>query len=317
MENSWRKPKLDIQGQKIFWDQQAPHYEKADMTVDNQGELICVLEKYKEVPCKELITLGGAIGCRDPKVILDDIISRNERPFPKVFMNDLSKKQLQWAQEKILKDYTRSGFHITYLPGEIRSVCTKIKNHMPRRLLIGIYESRSFFEAQPSSQYPLCGFDEYLRNHNILGQELLLNWMRYETGGIFTSCGIRTLVTSLDHPKDKLGIKKSLETFYRSVTDAGTENISCLQIIGRSHNHRGFFLSHWYTQTGFIPMLKEAFPATLFSITKYQFPKGALFVIDPLRHQPTGIITVLNNVMGNILPQNQLKTLHAIRRLIL
>ncbi len=103
MEKYWRKPKLDIQGQKTFWDRQASLYEKADMTVDNQGELMCVLKRCREISFKELITLGGAVGCRDPKIILDDIISRNKKPLPRVLFNDLSSQQVAWAREKTLK----------------------------------------------------------------------------------------------------------------------------------------------------------------------------------------------------------------------
>jgi len=46
------------------------------------------------------------------------------------------------------------------------------------------------------------------------------------------------------------------------------------------------------------------------------FAKGMALVVDPIGVQPQGVVTVLNNVIGNVLPQSQHETLHAIKKII-
>ncbi len=312
MNGHWQKPEMNVEGQTIFWDDKAPIYDIADMTVDNQPEVDVVIERCREISCEEIITLGGAVGCRDPKMILEDILTRNAlEPFPSVTFNDLSPKMVDIARDKVLRRFIEMDFTICFVPGEIRKVCANIGKGKPRRLLIGVYNSRSFFVADPASGYPMCGFDEYSKNREILGVDLLFDWMRFESDhGLFES-GMRSLVCGSDEEKRRLTVKQDLHTFFESI-GSSTEIIG-LQIVGRTSGRNGFFISHWYRPTVFSRMLASVFPPSSFTITQYQFAKGMVCSIDPIDRTPCGVITVLNNVIGNVLPHHQLETLVAIR----
>src|SRR3989338_6312355 len=167
-ENGWRKPNLTVEGQRAFWNAQSSTYETEEMTTDNQGEIDETLAACREIDCEDIITLGGAVGCRDPKVILEDMFSRKITRVPKVVFNDLAPQQVERARTQILKPFIDQGVEMTFLPGEISGICQKITSR-PRRLVLGVYNCQSFFRAEPESGYPFCGYDEYLRNS---GEEL-------------------------------------------------------------------------------------------------------------------------------------------------
>lgn len=318
MKEYWRKPQLNVAGQSAFWDAQAAIYEGADMTVDNCQEMDVVIEQCREIPCSEIVTLGGAVGCRDPKMILEKLfpMSSSWRSWPRVVFNDLSFQQVEWAKGKVLKTYEDAGLKVTYFPGEIKNVCRNIGIRNPRRLIIGVYDCGSFFEAHPADGYPLCGYDEYLKNCEILGHEFLIDWMRYTPKGNLVSCGVRSEIGSSDSLEDQEAVKTVLQIIYHGTNNGGFKDVIGLQIIGRSPNRNGFFLSHWYKSSGFKRMLVDVFPVDSFSIKEFHFAKGMVFVVDPVGREPRGVITVLNNVIGNVLPQSQFETLSAIREII-
>lgn len=303
----WQKPILSVEGQLAFWDAQSEVYEGADMTVDNQKEMEVVIQCCREIQFNDLVTLGGAVGCRDPKMILDDLHDRGSDRNPVVFYNDLSGEQVRKAKESVLKPYTDNGLTIHYLPGEIIKVCENIP-HANRRLIIGVYDCHSFFNALPSDGYPTCGFDEYLKNSAILGSDFLMDWVRLNSENRMESYGVRAKVSVPDDTNKRDWIKNQI--------NVSTSQITALQIIGRMENNPGFFLSHWYTQSGFMGLLRSVFPSDSYNIRMETFAKGMVYIVDPVAVPYTGIVTILNNVVGNVLPDDQYKTLSAIKRII-
>jgi hypothetical protein len=244
-----------------------------------------------------------------------EYIFQQKKPLPKVIFNDLSQQQVQWAQKKILKKFTEIGVEIVYLHGEIKNICKNI-DKKSRRLIIGVYNCKSFFEPYSSNDNSLCGFDEYLKNHDIIGDNLFIDWIKYTPNNGLFSCGICSQVQYSDHSSKKNIIKNTLKSLYQDAEKEKFKNIIGLQIIGTTKNRKGFFLSHWYIPNGFKSMLKNIFPADSFSISESYFAKGMIFTIDPLNSTPCGVITILNNVMGNILPNDQIETLTSIKNLI-
>jgi hypothetical protein len=316
MNERWRKPYMNVKGQSIFWDAQAKTYEKALMTNDNQKEMDKVLESCKETSFEEIITLGGAVGCRDPKMILEDLMScKQDQPLPKVIFNDLSEKQVDYARDNILKKFEDLGVEISYIPGQIKDICKTIGKGKPRRLIMGVYNCLSFFKADPSAGYPLCGYDEYLQNSATIGDELLIDWVRYVPGGNLVSCGTRSRVSWTDGRDNQTVVKNMLKTINWGI-DSSIENVLGLQVIGRSENKVGFFLSHWYRPRIFRFMIEEIFPKNSFCIKEYDFAKGMIFVIDPIDTKTEGVVTILNNVIGNVLPQDQFETLTAVKKIM-
>lgn len=314
-EDGWRKPNLTVEGQKAFWDAQSDTYETEEMTTDNQGELDATLAACREINCEDIVTLGGAVGCRDPKVILEDTFSRKGVYVPKVVFNDLSPQQVERARASILKSFVDQGVAIEFLPGEISGICRNIASK-PRRLIIGVYNCQSFFKAEPESGYPSCGYDEYLRNGRILGEEFLFDWVGLSETRVFLSTGVRAKVSTLDEEVTKNAIRDSLSAMQRKVSDGSISSISALQIVGQTDGRDGFFLSHWYTQDGILALVQDVFGPDEFSISVKRFAKGMALVVDPVGITPQGVVTVLNNVIGNVLPQSQHETLQAIKRII-
>lgn len=312
----WCKPIMSVENQSAFWDAQSEIYESADMTVDNQMEMEVVIRSCREIQYQDLVTLGGAVGCRDPKMILEDLISRgvNGDQLPVVFFNDLASEQVRKAKESVLKPFTDGGLNVNYLPGEIRNICGNIPSR-PRRLIIGVYDCHSFFNAHPNDGYPNCGFDEYLKNSAILGSDFLMEWVKLTSENRMVSSGFRVRVSVNDNATNHSWIKNLLD-ISRGHVEVVPDDISALQIIGRHVDNPGFFLSHWYTQHGFGKLLESAFPSDRFVISTENFAKGMVFIVDPIGVKTSGVVTVLNNVIGNVLPDDQHETLCAIREII-
>jgi hypothetical protein len=318
MHEHWRKPHLTVEGQRAFWDDQAEGYENADMTVDNQREMEVVVEQCRNIDCREIITFGGAVGCRDPKLILEALKLDPAAPhmFPKITFNDLSERQVAWARTRTLRGFTDSGISIRYIPGEIKNVAGTIVPSVPLRLVIGVYECGSFFNAHPNEGHPMPGFDEYLKNWRILGKGFLMDWVRYSAGGIITSCGTRSRIDAFDPLENRQAVKNSLYVLCQGALNTSFEDVLGLQIIGRSADRNGFFLSHWYVGKSFRRMLEEVFPSHEFSMSEFHFAKGMVFSIERRGSRPQGVITTLNNVIGNVLPHSQHETLVAMKNLL-
>lgn len=68
-----------------------------------------------------------------------------------------------------------------------------------------------------------------------------------------------------------------------------------------------------YEQTRIL-LLDE--PTNQFDIRYTSFPKGILCVIEPRNTKPDGVVTILNNVLGNILPDEQLCTLESVKAVL-
>ncbi len=314
-EDGWRKPTLTVEGQKAFWDAQAATYENEEMTTDNQGEMDAVLDAYREVDCEDIVTLGGAVGSRDPKMLLEDTFSRTGGYVPRVVFNDLAPQQVNRAKSSILKSFIDDGVEMVFLSGEIAHVCREIERK-PRRLIIGVYNCEAFFKADPQVGYPFCGYDEYLRNERVLGEEFLFDWVELSETNEPTSTGIRAKISTSGEEIRKIAVRDSLAAMQREISSGAIPSIAALQIVGQTEGRSGFFLSHWYTPDGIHKLVGSVFRSNAFSISTRHFAKGMVLIVNPIGSKPQGVVTVLNNVIGNVLPQSQHQTLQAIKGIV-
>lgn len=307
-------PLLTKEGQTTFWNGQKD-YANTGMSNDIQAELDIVLEKSRQVHCRDIVTLGGAVGCRDPKVILEDMRSRGCGELPKVYFNDLADVLVLRARDEFLKPFTEGGTDITFIPGAISDIAEQIPS-APRRLLLGVYRSDAFFADYPAQGYPVSGYNEYLQNHVRLGEEFFMNWMSLTEGNLLSRIGNdHRPIRSDDTQLVKLAHKKKLRETHRTMTRAGVE-IAALQIIGTTEGRDGHFSSHWYTEGGILKMVRQVFTPDRFTIDLSFCAKSMVLTVDSIRHKPTGIVTVINNVLGNVIPDSQHETLVAIRGIL-
>lgn len=317
--SNWNKPELTVAGQLAFWNGMSNLYEKADMTVDNRCEIEEVIKLCQKNKFTEVITLGGAIGCRDPKMILESLESQKDfnGDFPNIIFNDLSPNQLKTAEKVVLKPFIDKGVVMKFVPGEIIEVCPQFEKGS-RQLVLGVYGSKSFFEAYPEKGYPTCGFDEYIKNYDILGEEFILNWVKFDptTADKISDDNQDIRISHLNKQEEKTFVKNGLRARLDKAMEEEHPSLLGLQIIGQHSKKRGFFLSHWYFPQSFEKILESVFPPDQFQIETSYFAKGMLYKITRKGKNPTGLVTVLNNVLGNILPKQQVKTLEAIREII-
>ncbi|PIT93805.1 hypothetical protein COU00_02440, partial [Candidatus Falkowbacteria bacterium CG10_big_fil_rev_8_21_14_0_10_43_11] len=310
----WQKPELTRAGQTKFWDRQAPTYDLADMTTDNSSEINEVIKYCCQYGYQELITLGSAIGCRDPKMIFKQAYCGRSRTtctppnsgLPQVFFNDLSETQVERAKKEILARCQQCGARIKFYSGPIHEICGQA-GRGSRTLLLGVYNIESFFNADPCHDYPLAGFDEYLKNAVMLGDYFWFDWLILCNGILSTKPADLELSATASQNKRE-SFRQILRTHCWKKMQDGSEAIA-LQIVGVLKNKDGFFISHWYGKEGLCRLL-----SMIFSPNDYDVPpplslaKGFLVIVKRKNAQSIGVITMLNNVLGNIIPEEQLMT---------
>jgi len=313
MKWSWRKPEVTRAGQVAFWNRQALTYEIADMTNDNSHEIVHVIGKTNPSVHSEIVTLGGAVGCRDPLAILRASFCGKKGTscfsgvkLPRVFFNDLSPEMVRKAEESVLAGCRNCGVEIEFCSGPIADACLQVKNDRHRTLLLGVYSDAGLFAANPQNGYELCGFDEYMRNRKILGDRFWFDWLVLRDGSLQTDH--YGLSVESNWSVEKLATARmQLESDY--AVASRSHDLVAIQVVSNHEDREGFFLSHWFNTQGLLSLLKEVFPEKEFGIEYSTFPKGMLFAIDRRGCNSEGIVTILNNVLGNILPEEQIPTL--------
>lgn len=307
----WRYPRpiLDRAGQQVFWDRQASTYDQADMTIDNVGELmivqsLCADFVQRGFTAEDVITLGGANGCRDPLVVLAEL--KDHRPSQVIF-NDLSEAMVNMALGRTLSSHIRNGYCVRGIHGPIHNVAYGMPV-LPRRVILGVYSAHALVQAHPSEGQPYSGLEEYIRNSAIIGDCLIVEAMglhadQYKEQGsrVDLSAGNAT-----EHLQTVLSTVASWEA---------DEQFVATRVIGTHSKKPGYFISHWFSEKGIRKLVgKCILPARIKNMTVTKCAKGFVLCIDPI-DPPRGIITMLNNVLGNVLPHEQAETLRAINRI--
>lgn len=304
-------PVLDRQAQQAFWDRQAATYSERSMTRDNEGEL-SVVEKLcddfvqRGYVAEDVVTLGGANGCRDPRVVMDALARHSQTPRA-IYFNDLSEKMVEAACTGSLAEYNQRFIAIASGHGAIHENVAWVPTK-PRRVIVGVYKAAALVSTEASKGYTQCGIEGYIRNGGILGNRFTFEAM-----------------TSGQDSFEPMGIKSALNAhaaplrvqIARRVIDAclGDEAVSAIQVLGYSSEDLGQFLSHWYTERGISSLIRRTFAKErLGSISITSCAKGYVICIDSIE-PPCGIVTILNNVIGNVLPHEQAETLRTIDRI--
>lgn len=322
----WTKPGLSRAGQTEFWNGQASTYETADMTIDNNLEIQRVIEYISSRNFSEIITLGGAVGCRDPLMMLQAVYCSpgekrclpGRKELPTIFFNDLASNQVARAKNCILSPCQQCGVKITFCAGPIHEAISSVGTGS-RTLLVGVYDAEGFFRSDPQNGYPLAGFDEYIKNTVTLGEHFWFDLLVSHDGRLETySLGIEVSADDPEWPKIKKGLLELFKKATRPLVGAvNPRQTIALQVVGAKKNTGGYFISHWFARSAICSLLQEVFPTDQFAVKEVaKFPKGMLYAIERLNIQQTGVITLLNNVLGNIIPDEQPMVLDSLKAII-
>jgi hypothetical protein len=294
---------LTVEGQRLFWDRQADTYEHASLT-ENEDELTEVAESVGVIDFKEgtadVVVFGGAVGSRDPGVVVDTLLKRGIHP-EKIYFNDLSVALVERANEGQLAVYRSQGIQTETLPGRIIDVVAEIPSR-PRAFFFGAYSADSLMRMEG-----LDGIDNYLRNPNLVGETLDLQWFSIKKGK-YEECGVVESIRS-----DSKNVQESRKRLI-SQMENNRETPAAIRVVGTSRDRTGYFLSHWFNEAGLKEIVKEAFDEMRHQVRLKKCDKCWVVEIRDPNHSPTGVITMLNNVIGNVLPDEQLSTLKAIRK---
>lgn len=311
---AWQPPRLNPEGQIRFWDRMAATYEGADMT-QNMGEQHVVERLTDEFvvrgfQAEDVVTLGGAVGCRDPRIVVDRLRIGGQTP-KRIFFNDLAPALVAHASENELASQRAGGIDVHAFSGKVADSYAHIPK-MPRRVLIGVYGAEAFVRPAPEEGHRQDGFTEYLANDAHIGDRLWLEWFRISAGAYAPAAKERFLTgRTIGTPPD--AVRSSLEKVLQLHE---LPELGALRVIGSTEDERhGYFLSHWFTIQGVTSLLEESFIGRAVKMRLFLCGKGMLVCLDPLYERPRGILTVLNNVVGNILPDEQLKSLRVIHGL--
>lgn len=299
---AWHGPDPGKAVHTAFWDRQAEQYGERDMT-DNEGELAIVTSLTNEFidrgwKAEDVVTFGGADGSRDPGVVLTALNERGQPP-GRIYFNDLSARMTEAALEKSLGLYAKAGSHVTTHPGPAHEVAQLIPRR-PRRVIIGMYSAKAFIHGE-------WGLDCYLLNRQILGSRFYIQACSVSGTG-YNPMGVALTVNAGLAPLWLPRLKEIM-----SICSA-YENFGAFQVIGEQNDVPNGFLSHWYGSRGARALIDAGFAGRTVSVRVYECPKGMVFCIDP-PETPQGIVTILNNVVGNIRPSEQVASLQAVSRI--
>jgi hypothetical protein len=225
----------------------------------------------------------------------------------KIFFNDLSAAMTQAALEGSLTVYAEKNISLEVIPGPIHAIAGCLPA-MPRRVIVGVYSAKALVHASPEEDYLRVGLEEYLSNAAILGDRFVFEPFGLQDGQ-YRALAPKTFLSAWATSEQLGMVIGSLATLLgENIADA-------VRVIGQHHAQPGYFLSHWFTEKGILELLRGSFdPRRMGAVRIKACPKGFVLCIDPLE-PPRGIVTLLNNVVGNVLPADQTETLRVVDRL--
>ena len=190
----------------------------------------------------------------------------------------------------------------------------------PRTLLLGIYSASGLFSADVEHGYPMAGFDEYLKNRAVLGDRFWFDHLVFKDGQLKTDSA-KLCVSADASESEQAAAKRQLHESWNAVNEPvglalEPRTVAALQVVSAHEGQDGFFLSHWYNPEAIVGLLQTVFSRGEYEIERVTFPKGMLLSIGRVGRKSTGVVTMLNNVLGNILPEEQIPALEAIRAIM-
>lgn len=279
-----------------FWDSVSKVYSSNDMTNHMADfELQTSLSYIKAMNVEGLSSFGVADGNRDPIQILKHL-NDNDRQLPnELVVNDISSNMVkETANNLLLGGWTEKIKSINYIHcpiSQIKSINSEIKNKSPL-YCIGVYNVDYIKES----------LELYRQNKEIIGKNFTVNALYLtfdENNNPVIIHGI-SLMFNIDHYNNALVGFNALKTdpsFYAfSVT---TDNN---------------FVSHYFNSEKLNLLLNNIFKGLKVITEKGADANAKRYIVNiisdnDINKKPNYVVTMLNNVLGNIKSEDQIVSL--------
>lgn len=281
---------------KDFWDGVANIYSKSDLThhmADFEMDVIELAMKYIK-QLDGLACLGAADGKRDPIGIMNLAIKHNKGIPEELIVNDISPNMVQHAQKNVddLKlDFSESS----------KQTYTACPIHLMDPKISGLENKRSMYIT---GVYNVLYLKESLK---------LYSENTDATGRYFT---ISALVINEDHEIEPIAHQVTFDIFdYEKVWDQINALVQISDLYAISLVTDKSFVSHYFSRDGIEQMLTMSFPACEV-ISFSGFGEGSRYIVNIIKEKGRDInyvITMLNNVLGNVQWHEQFDTLRKIK----
>lgn len=267
-----------------FWDEVAPKYSSNKMTTEHADtEIITIIESIKMLDIKTIFSIGCTDASRDPTFILNNPKIKID-PNCVVYYNDISKKMIKIATDR-LKKY--SNIILKPLVGPIQNYLDQPKYNSLKNqtVCIGVYDVKYFKKA----------IELYIDEKDIIGTKfklvpiILINniFQEHQTEKIIFNHDS----WNSDDSWHKILLWQTLNNFVsiKVETDTG-------------------FISNYYSKLSLVNIMNSIVINNNYSI-KYDLSspddRHTILILKPTHHKSTGVVTMINNVMGNIVTESQ------------
>ena len=284
-----------------FWDSVGEYYSQSDMThLKGDAELLYINEYLKNnTKIEHLISLGCADGKRDPISLISTNFLKTGKS---ILLNDISKNFIEIAKQNTSKLTTKTdiqtyAYHcpITDLKRCINKTSQQNYNHSC--LILGIYDIEFIEDA-------LC---EYKKEKNLLGKLFTISTLHFDRNSLSISDNKITF--------DIANYKNKMPKILNLIKNKNGNN---KQIAGLSISTNNGFISHYYNNQSFKNIIYKIFDKDAFEIEIKKLNSRYLIAkISKKNITPTTLITMINNVLGNIPHKEQLESLVSIKNLFL
>lgn len=281
-----------------FWDSVATDYSSNTMTTHMADyEMDILLQNIKQFNYEGVAGFGVADGSRDPIQIVEyleknKLVSENFE----IFMNDISANMLTVAKTNIknkqLDKYINHDSHNQLCNISHINFVTRVRNPL---FCIGVY----------NAEYIVESLELYNQNKNTVGKEFIL------TPIYLTECDILEEQRSIS-----FDISKHNDYSVQILEMAKSTNFYAYRV--KTNNN---FISHFFSATCLKHVLTNIFKNM--NIIQFRGTKDAnhdnrRYIINIIKNdkQTNFIVTMLNNVLGNIYTEDHIKSLAKLRDLI-
>ena len=280
------KSDKELDGTRIFWDKvgEANQYKSAPITSHkSDDEMDAVLGVIKENNFEGYVCVGCADGCRDPLQMLQYSLDNNI-PLPRhIRLNDISRNLLDLAGRKMIQNY--SNIDTMYFPVPINQIeSIKLPKDYRMYVILGVY-SADYID--PS----LNNYKEHMKD--IIGTEFEISATTFDNKIVKSG----SVTFNIDNYKDKMvdiyALRKSNFLAYSIITETG-------------------FISHYFDKDMFKKLCSFVFPGKSVEVHEGGSRYIVTHIKDPQWKSYNWLLTSLNNVVGNIPYDLQIKSLQKI-----